>query len=84
MDKKDFLRLEDVYKPFNENRFNFELTPWEEIEITFKHYADNVRIFLKNIVRGIKNLVYYLPVIWKDRDWDLLLNHPANITLYMF
>ena len=20
---------------------------------------------------------------WGDRDWDLLLNHPANITLYI-
>lgn len=70
MDKKDFLRLEDVYKPFDENRFNFELTLWEEIEITFKYHVDNIRIFFKDIIKGVQNIVYYFPVIWKDRDWD--------------
>ena len=24
----------------------------------------------KNIKRGIKNIIYWLPIIWKDRDWD--------------
>ena len=28
--------------------------------------------------------VFFCFFHWKDRDWDLLLNHPANITLYMF
>ncbi len=26
--------------------------------------------FLKNITLGFKNLKYWLPIIWKDRDWD--------------
>ena len=25
---------------------------------------------LRNIKQGIKNLWYYLPIIWKDRNWD--------------
>jgi len=25
---------------------------------------------IKIFITGIKNLIYYLPVIWKDRDWD--------------
>ena len=25
---------------------------------------------LKNIKQGIKNLIYYFSVIWKDRNWD--------------
>lgn len=28
------------------------------------------RYLLKNIKSGIKNLWYWLPVIWKDRNWD--------------
>ena len=26
--------------------------------------------FFKNVRRGIENLIYYFPVIWKDRNWD--------------
>jgi hypothetical protein len=25
---------------------------------------------IKNIIKGIKNLIKWFPVIWKDRDWD--------------
>jgi hypothetical protein len=24
----------------------------------------------RNIITGIKNIVYWIPIIWKDRDWD--------------
>lgn len=30
----------------------------------------NVRYFHKDLYRGIKNLIIWLPIIWKDRDWD--------------
>jgi hypothetical protein len=26
--------------------------------------------FLRDILQGTKNLIYWLPIIWKDRDWD--------------
>jgi len=25
---------------------------------------------MNNIIRGIKNLIKWFPIIWKDRDWD--------------
>lgn len=25
---------------------------------------------IRNIVRGIRNVIHYLPIIWRDRDWD--------------
>ena len=25
---------------------------------------------IRNFTQGIKNLIYWLPVIWKDRNWD--------------
>jgi hypothetical protein len=28
------------------------------------------RYYHKNLYRGVKNLIKWLPVIWKDRDWD--------------
>ncbi len=28
------------------------------------------RYYHKNLYRGIKNLIKWFPVIWKDRDWD--------------
>lgn len=28
------------------------------------------RYYHKNLYRGIKNLFKWLPIIWKDRDWD--------------
>lgn len=28
------------------------------------------RYYHNDFVNGIKNLIYWLPVIWKDRDWD--------------
>lgn len=31
---------------------------------------ENIRIFFRDIYCGIKNLIYYFPVIWRDRYWD--------------
>jgi hypothetical protein len=28
------------------------------------------RHILRNVKQGIKNLIYWLPIIWKDRHWD--------------
>ena len=25
---------------------------------------------IKNFIKGVKNIFYYLPIIWRDRDWD--------------
>lgn len=30
----------------------------------------SLRIFIRDLVQGIKNLFRWFPVIWKDRDWD--------------
>jgi hypothetical protein len=29
-----------------------------------------IRKFYRNIVHSIQQLFYWLPIIWKDRDWD--------------
>lgn len=36
----------------------------------YKFSFENVRIFFRDIICGVKNLFYYSPVIWNDRYWD--------------
>lgn len=35
-----------------------------------KNKLSDIRIFFRNIFDGIKNLIKWFPIIWKDRDWD--------------
>lgn len=29
-----------------------------------------MRVFFRNIKYGVENLIKWLPIIWRDRDWD--------------
>lgn len=33
-------------------------------------YNEWIRIPIRNFIIGLKNLIKWLPIIWKDRDWD--------------
>lgn len=71
MDKQSNLKLEDVYDWFRDRQpYNPKLTWKDKIKVFFGHHWSNVRIFYFSIINGIENILYYLPVIWKDRDWD--------------
>ena len=50
--------------------YNYKFTLWDEIVIEFKHIFANITGFWHNLTYGIKNLIYYFPVIWNDRYWD--------------
>lgn len=40
-------------------------------QLTMKtNYFDKIRYLFKDVKWGIKNLITYFPVIWRDRDWD--------------
>jgi len=41
---------------------------YEDFEYLLTH--NKVRDIYYNIKYGIKNLYYYLPVVWKNREWD--------------
>lgn len=71
MSSEPKLKLDEVYNVFiNRTPYNLQLSWKDEVEIFFRHHWSNIRIFFFNIVDGIRNVVYYLPTIWKDRDWD--------------
>jgi len=33
-------------------------------------WSQDVRYYPNMFIRGIKNLIYWFPVVWKDRHWD--------------
>lgn len=41
-----------------------------KLEIYEKVYHSKISTIYYNIKNGIKNLMIYTPVIWKDRNWD--------------
>lgn len=40
---------------------------WKKVRVWFRYDAKYLH---KEIYRGISNLIYWFPIIWKDRDWD--------------
>lgn len=44
-----------------------KLNPWRRFLLFWEF---EYRYYPRNFVRGIKNLIKWVPVIWKDRDWD--------------
>jgi hypothetical protein len=43
------------------------LNIWDKISLWWRHEA---RFYHKDFINGVKNLIRWFPVIWKDRDWD--------------
>lgn len=70
----------DVPKWYEETK-NYKPSLQDKVEMfLYKFNFENIRIFFRDIICGIKNLFYYFPVIWNDRYWDyeyllVLLEH---------
>jgi hypothetical protein len=45
----------------------YKLSIWSKIYLWWKHKAI---YYHKDFYNGVKNLIKWLPVIWKDRNWD--------------
>lgn len=52
-------------KDFFEDRPKLNL--WDKISLWWRHDGKYYHKFLKH---GIKNIIYWFPIIWKDRNWD--------------
>jgi len=59
----------DIFEQWAEER---ESRSWlrRKIDYISLWWEHNGRYLIKEFIRGIKNLWYWLPVIWKDRNWD--------------
>jgi len=59
----------DIFEQWQEER---ESKPW--IIRKFNHISGwwyhEGRFFHRNFIVGVKNLIYWFPIIWKDRNWD--------------
>jgi len=47
--------------------YNLKLNIFERISLWWKFDG---RYYHKDFINGVKNLIKWFPVIWKDRDWD--------------
>ena len=56
--------MEDFFEDLK-NRPKF--TIWERIGMWWRHDG---KYYHKYAKQGIKNLIYWFPIIWKDRNWD--------------
>jgi hypothetical protein len=59
----------DIFEQWREER---ESRPWlqRKIDHVSMWWDHEGRYTLRNFKVGVKNLRYWLPVIWKDRNWD--------------
>lgn len=69
--KKERLTILDVDKPDILDRYiPSESTFWEEVCLEINYIYSTIRRFIHDFIYGVKNIVYYFPIIWNDRHWD--------------
>lgn len=54
-------------KDFFDDIENKRLTIWDKISLWWKFDG---RYYHKFLIEGVKNVIYWVPIIWKDRHWD--------------
>jgi len=59
----------DIFDQWQEDR---DAKPWiiRKLSYISAWWNQEARYYLKDFTKGIKNLWYWIPVIWKDRNWD--------------
>ena len=67
MKEKQLSILDVTEKP---EWFDYQLTTLKKIEVEIKYIYSKITSFWHNLTYGIKNIIYYFPVIWNDRHWD--------------
>lgn len=67
-ENKKKLTLLDVDIPFT--LCESKSTSLEDFWYELINKLTDIKIFFRDIIIGVKNIFYYLPIIWKDRYWD--------------
>ena len=68
--KDKYLSVLDVYTPDWYHVPNQTNLWYEDIIISLSAFYQEARCRLRNLVIGIKNIIDYIPIVYKDRDWD--------------
>lgn len=55
--------MEDFFKEMRDKK----ITIWDKIYLWWKFEG---KYYHKTLSKGIKNLINWVPIIWKDREWD--------------
>jgi hypothetical protein len=59
----------DVFEEWAEE--HDKKNPFKKFILKLKFFwEDKIRYFHREIIKGIKNTIYWFPIIWKDRNWD--------------
>lgn len=51
---------------------NYKPSFWEDKKYSIIRFFKNIQYFFYDLRYGIENIFKYLPIIWKDRDWDYI------------
>ena len=59
----------DIFEQWEEERDSkpWIVRKWNHLKLSW-HFDG--RFMFRNFKQGIRNLWYWLPIIWKDRTWD--------------
>lgn len=58
----------DMFEQWSEE---FKNRPWYiKLKSKLKWFWEDLRYIPKEFYRGVSKIFYWLPIIWKDRDWD--------------
>lgn len=60
------LKIPEDHKTSRWEDFNYWI--WDKLKYTW--YYTKFRYPLSNFKTGIKNMIKWMPIVWKDRDWD--------------
>ena len=68
--KDKYLSVLDAYTP-DWYHVPYQTTLWyEDIIVSLCAFYDKIKSHLRSFIIGVKNIVEYIPIIYKDRDWD--------------
>jgi len=67
--EKDIKEIKDIFEQMEEERKSRPLIIRKLSNLRFWWMHDG-RYIHHTFVHGVKNLIYWFPVIWKDRNWD--------------
>lgn len=68
--KDKYLSVLEAYTPDWYHVPNQTTLWYEDIIISICAFCDKVKSELRSFYIGVKNIIEYMPIIYKDRDWD--------------